>query len=62
VEDGNVFTTSGIAAGIDGTLAWVGRVYGEEVATYLANSIEYERWTDPHKDPFAKIWDVPGAV
>lgn len=43
-------------------MAWVGKVYGEEVADYLANSMEYERWTDPHKDPFAKVWDVPGAV
>jgi hypothetical protein len=43
------------------TFAWVGKVYGEEVADYLANSMEYERWTDPHKDPFASVWDVPGA-
>ncbi|KAF1929271.1 class I glutamine amidotransferase-like protein [Didymella exigua CBS 183.55] len=62
VEDGNIFTSSGISAGIDVTIAWVGRVYGEEVADYLANSMEYERWTDPHKDPFAKVWDVPGTV
>ncbi|XPS72245.1 hypothetical protein M3J09_004412 [Ascochyta lentis] len=62
VEDGNVFSSSGISAGIDVTFAWVGKVYGEEVADYLANSMEYERWTDPHKDPFAKVWDVPGAV
>ncbi|KAF3043863.1 hypothetical protein E8E11_001935 [Didymella keratinophila] len=62
VEDGNIFTSSGISAGIDVTMAWVGKVYGEEVADYLANSMEYERWTDPHEDPFAKVWDVPGAV
>ncbi|KAJ8114109.1 hypothetical protein OPT61_g3929 [Boeremia exigua] len=62
VEDGNIFTSSGISAGIDVTMAWVGKVYGEEVANYLSYSMEYERWTDPHKDPFAKIWDVPGAV
>ena len=62
VEDGNIFTSSGISAGIDVTYAWVGKVYGEEVADYLAKSLEYERWTDPHKDPFAQIWDVPGAV
>ncbi|KAJ4317980.1 hypothetical protein N0V94_004663 [Neodidymelliopsis sp. IMI 364377] len=61
VEDGNVFSSSGISAGIDVTLAWVGKVYGEEVADYLANSMEYERWTDPHRDPFASVWDVPGA-
>ncbi|KAJ4365415.1 hypothetical protein N0V95_000466 [Ascochyta clinopodiicola] len=62
VEDGNIFSSSGVAAGIDVTFAWIGRVYGEAVAEYIANSIEYERWTDPHNDPFAKVWDVPGAV
>lgn len=62
VEDGNIFTSSGISAGIDVTMAWVAKIYGEEVANYLSYSMEYERWTDPHKDPFAKIWEVPGAV
>ncbi|KAF2622617.1 class I glutamine amidotransferase-like protein [Macroventuria anomochaeta] len=62
VEDGNIFTSSGISAGIDVTMAWVGKIYGEEVADFVANSMEYERWTDPHRDPFAKVWDVPGAV
>ncbi|KAF2994941.1 hypothetical protein E8E13_001954 [Curvularia kusanoi] len=40
VSDGNVFTSSGISAGIDVTLAWVGHVYGEPVADYLADSME----------------------
>jgi transcriptional regulator GlxA family with amidase domain len=62
VEDGNIFSSSGISAGTDVTFAWVAKVYGEEVATWIAQSMEYERWTDAHRDPFAKIWDVPGAV
>ncbi len=40
----------------------VGKVYGEEVADYLADSMEYERWTDASKDQFGQVWDVPGAV
>ncbi|KAH6618708.1 class I glutamine amidotransferase-like protein [Boeremia exigua] len=62
VEDGNIFTSSGVSAGTDVTMAWVGKIYGEEVADFVAASMEYERWTDPHRDPFAKVWDVPGAV
>ncbi|KAF2131087.1 DJ-1/PfpI family protein [Dothidotthia symphoricarpi CBS 119687] len=56
VEDGNVFTSSGISAGIDVTYAWASHVYGEEVAEYLANSAEYTRWTNASYDPFAEIW------
>jgi hypothetical protein len=62
VEDGNIFSSSGVAAGIDATYAWVGRVYGEEVSKYLALSMEYNRETDAHHDPFGLVWDVPGAT
>lgn len=62
VEDGNIFTSSGISAGIDATYAWVSRVYGDEVAEYISLSSEYPRETDSHHDPYGKIWDVPGAV
>ena len=36
-------------------------MYGEEMAMGIANVIEYERHTDPTWDPFAAIWNVPGA-
>ena len=62
VEDGNIFSSSGISAGIDVTYAWVGRVYGDEVAQYLSLSAEYDRETDSHHDPYGKVWDVPGAT
>lgn len=62
VTDGNIWTTSGIAAGQDGTFAFVSHVYGDDVAQYLADSLEYNRMTDQHFDPFGKIWDVPGAT
>ncbi|KAF2036065.1 class I glutamine amidotransferase-like protein [Setomelanomma holmii] len=60
-EDGNIFTSSGISAGIDVAYAFINRVYGEEVAHYLSLSSEYNRETDMHHDPYAAIWDVPGA-
>ncbi|CAO2651041.1 Nn.00g093380.m01.CDS01 [Neocucurbitaria sp. VM-36] len=62
VEDGNIFSSSGISAGIDVSYAWVGRVYGDEVAQYLSLSAEYDRETDSHHDPYGKVWDVPGAT
>ncbi|KDQ14439.1 hypothetical protein BOTBODRAFT_132252 [Botryobasidium botryosum FD-172 SS1] len=61
VEDGNIWTSSGISAGMDATFAWVSAVYGEAVAADTANGLEYERHTDPSWDPFAAIWDVPGS-
>lgn len=56
VEDGNIWTSSGISAGIDVTYAWLGHVYGEEVADYVSMSSEYKRWTNSTDDPFADIW------
>lgn len=37
--DGNIWTSSGISAGIDATLAFIEYVYGGTVATRIANSI-----------------------
>jgi transcriptional regulator GlxA family with amidase domain len=31
--DGNVWSSSGVSAGIDVTLAWIACLYGEDVAT-----------------------------
>ncbi|KAF2264172.1 class I glutamine amidotransferase-like protein [Lojkania enalia] len=59
VVDGNVWTSSGISAGIDLMYAWVADVWGEEVAGYIADCSEYERNTDPENDQFAERW---GAV
>ncbi|KAL2859928.1 DJ-1/PfpI family protein [Aspergillus lucknowensis] len=61
VVDGNIWTSSGVSAGIDATLAFIEEIYGAENATSIANFMEYERHTDPSWDPFADIWDVPGA-
>lgn len=50
---GKIWTTSGISAGMDGVLAWVGEVYGEDVAVDTAKKLEYVRITDWENDPFA---------
>ncbi|KZM21931.1 uncharacterized protein EKO05_0000377 [Ascochyta rabiei] len=57
--DGDIWTSSGISAGIDLTFAWMSEVFGEETAQYVADRSEYERNTDPENDRYAERW---GAV
>ncbi|CAI6341134.1 unnamed protein product [Periconia digitata] len=59
VVDGNIWTSSGISAGIDLIYSWIGEVYGKELADLLADQSEYERNTDAGDDRFAARW---GAV
>jgi transcriptional regulator GlxA family with amidase domain len=54
VEDGNIFTSSGVSAGIDMSLAVISKIYGKARAEKIAMMTEYEWQTDPSKDPFAK--------
>ncbi|KAI1392399.1 class I glutamine amidotransferase-like protein [Hypoxylon trugodes] len=53
VTDGNIWTSSGISAGIDMMYAFVGDQYGADTASKLAFASEYVRNTDPDMDPFA---------
>ncbi|KAL8728675.1 MAG: hypothetical protein Q9166_005239 [cf. Caloplaca sp. 2 TL-2023] len=55
VEDGNVWTSSGVSAGIDVMLAWIGKVYGEGLAQDIADGIEHTRHVNADDDPFAKV-------
>ncbi|KAI4917096.1 hypothetical protein J4E90_003602 [Alternaria incomplexa] len=59
VVDGNIWTSSGISAGIDVTFAWIAEVFGEEAAQYVADRSEYERNVDAGNDRYAERW---GAV
>lgn len=54
VESGNIWTCSGVSAGTDGTLAWIGKVWGEDVADQIADGMEWVRVIDPGEDPFAE--------
>lgn len=56
VEDGNVWTSSGISAGIDVIFAWMRVVYGEEPAKNVADRMEYTPIMDSDNDPFADRW------
>jgi len=53
VEDGDVFTSSGVSAGIDMSLAVIADLLGENVAEKTAAFAEYDWHRDPAWDPFA---------
>ncbi|KAI0745253.1 class I glutamine amidotransferase-like protein [Earliella scabrosa] len=56
VVDGNCWTSAGVSAGIDVTLAWIASVYGTEVARGAANRMEYEWKDDRSWDPFSYVF------
>ena len=60
VEDGKVWTSSGVSAGIDLTLAFIEHIYGAENASTIADYMEFERAESSLDDPFAEVFDVPG--
>ncbi|ASK32638.1 dimethyladenosine transferase [Chryseobacterium sp. T16E-39] len=55
VEDGKFFTSSGISAGTDMSLALIQKLFGHDEAIRIANGAEYEWNEDPHHDPFARL-------
>jgi transcriptional regulator GlxA family with amidase domain len=55
VEDGSIATSSGVSAGTDMALAIIARLYGEQRAEDIAALTEYERQTDPTRDPFHRF-------
>ncbi|KAI9150705.1 Isonitrile hydratase [Paramyrothecium foliicola] len=53
VVDGNIWTSSGVSAGIDATLAWINHVYGTVDAESIAEILEYRAHKNSSWDPFA---------
>jgi len=58
VEDDHFFTSSGVSAGIDMSLALIARISGQETAEQVALWAEYEWHRDPTWDPFALSYDL----
>lgn len=54
VEDGNVWTSGGVAAGMDMALALIARLTDVETARWTAEHTEYEWHTNAAWDPFAR--------
>jgi transcriptional regulator GlxA family with amidase domain len=55
VEDGNILTAGGVAAGIDMALALIARVAGDDIAERVARATEYDWHRDSAWDPFASL-------
>jgi len=53
VEDGKFFTSSGVSAGTDMSLALIEKLIGAEAMETIARRAEYVRNDDPDNDPFA---------
>jgi transcriptional regulator GlxA family with amidase domain len=59
VEDGPIFTSSGVSAGIDMSLAVIESLFGKKKALDIANYTEYVWNQDPNEDPFHKFLNRP---
>ncbi|EJD47615.1 hypothetical protein AURDEDRAFT_163488 [Auricularia subglabra TFB-10046 SS5] len=55
VEDGNVWTASGVEAGVDMTIAFITRLARPTVAGNVTSGAEYSA-CEQDNDPFAEIW------
>ena len=53
VEDGKFYTSSGVSAGMDMSLAVIQRLLGDQAAVDAAMWAEYTPNTNPNNDPFA---------
>jgi len=58
VEDRNRWTSSGIAAGMDMTVALLANLFGQETAKAVAIRAELEVNEDSSRDPFAEIYGL----
>jgi transcriptional regulator GlxA family with amidase domain len=62
VVDGNTWTSSGVSAGMDITLAWIQHIWGNSTAEDLAVGAEYDWHRDPSWDPFSLKWNISDVV
>ena len=58
VTAGKCFTSSGVSASIDMSLALIAKLHGEETAEKVAAFAEYEWHRDAGWDPFAGIYGL----
>ena len=58
VEDGKFFTSSGVSAGMDMSLALIAKLLGQATAEEVATWTEYEWHRDAGWDPFAKVYGL----
>jgi putative intracellular protease/amidase len=56
VKDGNIYTSSGVSAGMDMALGFIEDLVGKEKALEISKSIEYLWNKDSNYDPFSKMY------
>jgi putative intracellular protease/amidase len=56
IKDGNIYTSSGVSAGIDMTLGFISDIIGHETAKQQSIEIEYNWNENPEWDPFAELY------
>lgn len=56
IKDGNIYTSSGVSAGIDMALGFVSDLLGYDTAKQQSLEIEYFWSEDPDNDPFAEMY------
>ena len=66
VDNGNIITTAGVSAGIDGALHLVARIKGVEVAKATAHYMEYDKWNPEDgkvifQNPYLQVLSRPDA-
>lgn len=57
-QDGKIWTSSGVAAGMDMTYALLSWIYGSEKINDTMNAIELSPHTNPDWDPYAVVHEV----
>jgi transcriptional regulator GlxA family with amidase domain len=56
VRDGNIYTSSGVSAGIDMTLGFISDLLGHEIAKQQSNEIEYNWEENSEYDTFSELY------
>jgi len=56
IKDGNIYTSSGVSAGMDMTLGFVAELLGYDTAKQQSVEIEYDWKEDSSWDPFAEMY------
>jgi transcriptional regulator GlxA family with amidase domain len=56
IKDGNIYTSSGVSAGIDMTLGFIADLLGYEIAKQQSREIEYDWKEDSEWDPFSELY------
>ena len=56
VKDENIYTSSGVSAGIDMAFGFISDLLGHDVAMKESTAIEYDWKDDPKWDPFAELY------